>query len=137
MVMYGHRNWCGESRSFYRFNILLTDRNIPAKGGVYVFVRRRFIFFLEPIYVGKAANLKSRLKKHERWGEAYWDLGATEKHILLVKDETNRRKVEEDLIRRLKPPLNKMLSPRGTNDAPKHKDLLKRWSRRNYWKRSN
>ena len=136
MLLFFRHNWKGETRTSYRFRILLTDSSIPNAGGIYVFVRRRYIFWLEPLYVGKAAKLNSRLKEHERWPEAYWRRNATEKHILIVSTEEERRKVEEDLIRALNPVMNRMLKPRSSDDAPNNSDLAKRWNRRLYWKKA-
>lgn len=135
MLLYGRHRWSGETRRRYVFDILFTDSRIPPQGGVYIFVRRRFIFFLIPLYVGKAANLKSRLSKHERWVDAFWKFGATEKHVRLIADEAERQLVEEDLIRRLKPRMNRQLTPRGREDGPNNARLLSRWERRNYWKK--
>tara|TARA_R100001086_G_scaffold203804_2_gene119783 strand:- start:1517 stop:1951 length:435 start_codon:yes stop_codon:yes gene_type:complete len=136
MLLYGFHRWRGETRRKYWFNILLTDRNIPDDGGVYIFVRRRYIFWLEPIYVGKAASLKSRLRKHERWGEAFWTRGATEKHVRIIKHEEARRRTEEDLVRKLRPPLNRQLTPSNPNDAPRNLSLAARWARRAYWRKA-
>ena len=120
MLIFGSHRWRGESGKTYRFNITLTPRGIPQKGGgIYIFVRRRFVFFLQPLYVGKAANLKARHKAHERWWEAYWKHGATERHFMKISTESARKRIEEDLIRGLKPMMNNMLVPRGKDDAPK------------------
>lgn len=135
MLLFGFHNWRGESRRKYRFNVTLTDKGLPNKGGVYIFVRRHYIFWLEPLYVGKAARLKSRLLKHERWGEAWWRRGATERHIALFSTEEKRQQVEEDLVRKLKPVMNAQLVPRSKNDAPNNEKLKQRWTRRSYWKR--
>ena len=136
MFLFRRHRWRGESRASYRFRILLTDKAIANQGGIYIFVRRRYIFWLEPLYVGKAANLKSRLKGHERWPEAYWRGHATEKHVLIEGSEDKRRKIEEDLIRALSPIMNRMLKPNSSEDAPNNPDLAKRWGRRVYWKKT-
>ena len=127
MIPFGWHRWRGETGRKYWFNITLTDRNLPDEGGIYVFVRRRFFFFLEPLYVGKAANLRSRLTGHERWSEAWWVHGATERHLMRVKDRRAHVRIEEDLIRGLKPKMNNVYVPRHANDAPNHPKLKKRW----------
>jgi excinuclease UvrABC nuclease subunit len=71
MFLFGHRRWRGESGTRYRFKITLTENGLPQdSGGIYVFVRRRLGFILEPLYVGKAANLRGRLVGHEKWARA-------------------------------------------------------------------
>ncbi|MGE0186361.1 MAG: hypothetical protein AB7Q23_11270 [Hyphomonadaceae bacterium] len=92
-------------------------------GGIYVFVRRRWAFFLEPLYVGKAHDLRSRLMGHEKWGRAYWYYGATERYVLgPIRDEVDRRRVEEDLIKGLKPRMNDMEIPAAKGaGAPKRR----------------
>ena len=135
LLLFKFHRWKGESRSRYLFRIKLTDNNLPDEGGIYIFVRRHFIFWLEPLYVGKAANLKKRLLRHERWAEAWWSKGATERHVKCIKTERDRQKIEEDLIRRLKPVMNRQLRPRSSEDGPKNENLYKQWIRRIYWRK--
>jgi len=127
MIPFGWHRWRGETGRKYWFKIRLTDRHIPDDGGIYVFVRRRFFFFLEALYVGKAANFRSRLTGHERWSEAWWVHGATERHVMTVPDRREHVRIEEDLIRGLKPKMNNVYVPRHANDAPHHPKLKKRW----------
>ncbi len=133
MIIFGFHRWRGESGRKYWFNITLTDNGLPSDPGIYVFVRRSFIFWLKPLYVGKAASLSNRLRNHEKWPKAWWQLGATERHVARFKTETERRRVEEDLIRGLKPMMNDMLIPRGMNDAPNDAKLLRKWKIRRFW----
>jgi hypothetical protein len=135
MLLFGSHTWRGESRTHYRFKVTLTAGGIPHNsGGIYVFVRRRLGFFLEPLYVGKAADLHGRLIGHEKWSKAYWWYGATERHVLRVATETERRRIEEDLIRGLKPRMNDVMIPNGARDAPSDAKLRWRWFERN-WRR--
>lgn len=134
MIPFGWHVWRGESGARYRFKITLTKKGLPDTGGVYVFVRRRFVFFMEPLYVGKAAGLRSRLVGHEKWGRAYWYYGATERHVLHIPQERERQIVEEDLIRSLKPRMNDMMVPRGARDLPRSGALRKKWMDRNWMK---
>jgi hypothetical protein len=134
MFFFGLHSWRGESGKRYMFRCVLTKKNIPDDGGIYVFVRRQFGFFLHPLYVGKAANLRSRLLGHEKWGKAWWELGATERHIMRVSSESERRTAEEDLIRGLKPRMNDVDIPRNDNDAPNIPSLKRKWEwRRSFW----
>jgi len=78
MMFFGRHSWRGETGRRYVFRCALTKSGIPDdSGGIYVFVKRHFAFFLQPLYVGKAANLRGRLLGHEKWGKAWWILGAT------------------------------------------------------------
>jgi hypothetical protein len=95
---------------------VLTKKGLPQQGtgGIYVFVRRRFGFFLEPLYVGKAHDLRNRLMGHEKWPRAFWYYGATERYILHpIRDEVDRRRIEEDLIHGLKPRMNDVEIPKA------------------------
>lgn len=132
MMFFGLHSWRGESGRRYMFKSVLTKHGLPEdSGGIYIFVRRRWAFFLEPLYVGKAANLRDRVLGHEKWGSAWWVHGATEQHVKQIKSEAERRLVEEDLIRALKPKMNDVHIPRGFNDAPNSEQLRKIWD----WKR--
>lgn len=122
MFFFGPHSWRGESGRRYRFKCVLTEKGLPPDGvgGIYVFVRRRWGFCMEALYVGKAANLRSRLLGHEKWGRAYWYYGATERYVMgPIRDEVDRRRIEEDLIRGLKPRMNDMEIPQAK--APKAK----------------
>ncbi|MGE0594900.1 MAG: GIY-YIG nuclease family protein [Hyphomonadaceae bacterium] len=115
MFFFGSHSWRGESKTRYRFKCVLTKKGLPENGtgGIYVFVRRRWAFLIEPLYVGKAADLRSRLLGHEKWPRAYWYYGATERYVMPVRDEIDRRRIEEDLIRSLKPRMNDMEIPQA------------------------
>jgi hypothetical protein len=134
MLLFGGHVWRGESRARYRFKITLTKKGLPEPGGIYVFVRRRFVFLLEPLYVGKAHSLRGRLLGHEKWGRAFWYYGATERHVIEVNEERERQIIEEDLIRGLKPRMNDMMIPRSASDLPTHRELRKKWMDRNWMK---
>ncbi|KAF0172959.1 MAG: GIY-YIG nuclease family protein [Hyphomonadaceae bacterium] len=134
MLLFGWHTWRGESGARYRFKVTLTKKGLPEDGGLYVMVRRRFVFLMEPLYVGKAASLRSRLLGHEKWGRAFWYYGATERHVLKIKEERERQIIEEDLIRGLKPRMNDMMIPRGAKDLPTHGALRKKWMDRNWMK---
>lgn len=132
-MFFGIHFWRGESGKRYLFSCALTKRGIPDdSGGIYVFVRRRYAFFLQALYVGKAANLRGRLVGHEKWGKAWWILGATERHVMRVPSENERRMIEEDLIRGLRPRMNDVQMPRHENDAPNTPELRRQWQ----WRRA-
>jgi hypothetical protein len=136
MFFFGKHSWRGESGERYMFKAALTNRSIPDEGGIYIFVRRRFAFFLHPLYIGKATNLRSRIFGHERWWEAWWKRGATERHILVVRSGEDRARIEEDLIRYYQPRMNDMLVPRTANDEPHDRTLRKSWRFRRWLKKT-
>ncbi len=132
--IFGWHVWQGESGQGYRFKVTLTRKGIPEGSGIYIFVRRRFGFFLQPLYIGKATSFRSRLYGHERWWEAWWKRGATERHVLLVRTATDRARIEEDLIRRYNPRMNDILIPRNAFDAPANAKLRRAWQWRQWWR---
>jgi hypothetical protein len=123
MFFGGGHSWRGESGRRYKFKCVLTKKGLPPAGvgGIYVFVRRRWGFLMEPLYVGKAADIRGRLMGHEKWPRAFWYYGATERYVLYpIRDEIDRRRVEEDLIHALKPRMNDVEIPLAGHDARKH-----------------
>jgi hypothetical protein len=122
MLFFGAHSWRGQSGRRYRLKCVLTKQGLPpaGSGGIYMFVRRRFAFFLEVLYVGKAHDLRSRLMGHEKWGRAFWYYGATERYVLgPIRDEVDRRRIEEDLIKGLKPRMNDMEIPQAKAAKPR------------------
>jgi hypothetical protein len=110
----------GESGRRYKFKCVLTNKDLPPPGvgGVYLFVRRRWVLFLEVLYVGKAHELRSRLMGHEKWPRAFWYYGATERYVHgPILEENERRLVEADLIRGLKPRMNDQEIPNPLHNA--------------------
>jgi len=131
MFFFGAHSWRGESGRRYRFKCVLTKNGLPpgGVGGIYIFVRRRFGFLMEALYVGKAHDLRSRLMGHEKWPRAFWYYGATERYVLgPIRDEIDRRRIEEDLIRGLKPRMNDMEIPSANAaKSAKRAASLKQW----------
>lgn len=131
MIPFGWHVWKGETGKRHRFRIALFRSDIPSdSGGIYVFVRRSWFFFLKPVYVGKAANLRERLWGHEKWEKAFFNAGATERHFKRVRTESDRQIIEEDLIRGLNPPMNTLLKTGARDDGPSQGRLRKKWLRR-------
>jgi len=133
MIPFGWHVWRGASGNRYRFKITLTRAGVPKEvGGIYVFVRRWFFFFLQPLYVGQATTFRDRLFGHEKWPRAIYKLGATERHLLKVAAQADRDAIEEDLIRALRPPMNNVFIPRGKSDAAVHGRVDRFWWVRNW-----
>jgi hypothetical protein len=103
--------------SRYRFKCVLTKQGLPPEGvgGIYVFVRRRWAFFLEAALCRQGRRPALAPDGPREMGpRAYWYYGATERYVLgPIRDEVDRRRVEEDLIRGLKPRMNDMEIPAG------------------------
>jgi hypothetical protein len=132
MIPFGWHYWRGASKNNYRFKITLTRAGLPSEGGgIYVFVRRWFFFFLQPLYVGQAKNFRERLFGHEKWPRAIYKFGATERHVLRVVTDADRDSIEEDLIRGLNPPMNTVLVVHAGKDRPVHQALDRWWWVRN------
>lgn len=131
MFFFDTHTWRGSSGQRYKFKCVLDKNGMPPAGigGVYMFIRRRWGFFLEPLYVGKAHDIRNRLLGHEKWGRAFWYYGATERYILHpIRDEIDRQRIEEDLIKGLMPVMNdaEMGSANRTQEA-KRDGMLKNW----------
>jgi len=74
--------------------------------GVYIFTGIASDGKWHPYYVGKADSFKTRLVSgHEQWAPAK-NQRATHVHAMVVRDETQRTKIEKELIQKLGPPLN-------------------------------
>jgi hypothetical protein len=125
MILKKRYFWRGESNELYRFKVRQRATDLPERSGIYVFARRRFIFFIKALYVGKAKNLFERVDGHERWTEAR-KKGVNEIHFRHA-DYSKVERIEEDLIRHLKPKLNDIHKPRSSCDAPNHEQLRARW----------
>lgn len=128
MFLFDHKIWRGESGRLYRFKVTLTRKGIPDYGGVYIFVRRRFVFFLKAVYVGKATNFRERLYGHEKFARAVFSYGVTERHVYNIATEHDRAAVEEDLIRALRPKMNDVMMPRSETDKAVHKPVGFGWA---------
>jgi hypothetical protein len=136
MFLFGGRSWRGETGARYKFRCVLTKHGLPPEGtgGIYLFVRRRFHFFLDVLYVGKAHDLRSRLLGHEKWPRAVWYYGATERYVHgPILEESERRLIEEDLIRGLTPPMNDQEIPDAfKSDAPDQPGLRMGWTKKHH-----
>jgi hypothetical protein len=131
MFFFGGHAWRGESGQRYKFKCVLTNKGLPrgGEGGIYIFVRRRWAFILEVLYVGKAHDIRNRLMGHEKWPRAFWYYGATERYVHgPIADEMDRRRVEEDLIRGLAPRMNDVEIPDAAHKrAPVDPRLRRQW----------
>ena len=117
------KSWSGLSGAQYQFwNVAIGDV-LPSEGGVYLVSRELsglagaiYPDGLEAIYVGKAQSLFERmysgLENHHKW-LAMHTAGAQFVGIHLVATETERTRIETDLIQGLNPRLNEQLNALG------------------------
>jgi hypothetical protein len=92
----------GTSHQFWFIDLSLKDLN--SQPGLYMFVRWANQVW-EPLYIGIADDLLTRLTGHERWAEAV-KLGATHLVAQGLAAPAARQKAEQDLIGYWNPPLN-------------------------------
>lgn len=86
------------------FEVLSTESDFPPVGAVYIFTRIKAGRW-EPLYVGKAKDLDSRMSGHEKWQQAL-SLGMAHVHVCRLSREADRVALEQALIDEFDPPLN-------------------------------
>lgn len=91
--------------SFELFKINEVDWNEVA--GVYVFLKENAKNW-SILYIGQASSLKERLSNHERIPDAK-RLGLTHIAATVVRLQSNRDRLEKDLIQQYQPPMNTQL----------------------------
>jgi excinuclease UvrABC nuclease subunit len=88
----------------HEFTVFNPDAAWNEVGGVYIFcgsVKNQW----QPFYIGKTDNFRTRFSSHEVWDKAA-KLGATHIHAMTIPTDAARDKVEQELIKTWKPPLN-------------------------------
>jgi hypothetical protein len=104
-------NWQGASGRWYEFEIARAQRAWEPAGGIYMFVKPHD----QPsqdwggpiaLYAAKTDDFSKSLARHDMWAAAE-NLGAKEIHLLAVKDEAARVRVEKDLLEAQCPILNR------------------------------
>ena len=73
--------------------------------GVYIFAGVNQNNRWQALYVGQASSFAQRMPGHERWAEAV-RAGATKVHALVVRQQADRDRMEQALIRACNPRLN-------------------------------
>lgn len=104
-------NWQGASGRWYEFEIARAQRAWDVIGGLYMFVKPHD----QPthdwggpisLYIAKTDDFSKSLSRNEMWAAAE-NLGAKEIHLLVIKDEQTRARVEKDLLEAQSPILNR------------------------------
>lgn len=103
-------SWQGASGRWYEFEIARAQRAWEQTGGLYMFVKPHdsSLTWGGPIclLISKTDDFSSTLTRHNMW-QAAENLGAKEIHLLVIRDEQTRARVEQDLLEAQQPILNK------------------------------
>lgn len=104
-------SWQGASGRWYEFEVARAARAWEPVGGVYMFVKPHYQqqeMWGGPIclYLGKTDDFSISLTRNDMW-QASQHLGAAEVHLLTIKDEATRERVEKDLLEAQVPILNR------------------------------
>jgi hypothetical protein len=102
--------WFGASGQPYQFGVFDKYAHWNDVSGVYIFASYPGVLgvlnFPAALYVGQCSSFSSRICGHERWGDALLH-GANEVHGLVIHRQSDLDFVELDLIRALRPILNR------------------------------
>ncbi len=112
-------SWRGARGNLYPFDVRQPFDAFPRGGGVYVFAVRPRGADLDhmvraALYVGSTPALAEALEGHPQWREALV-LGASEVHVLAIRNPTIRAYVAGDLEAGLEPTLNEIMLPYGVS----------------------
>lgn len=104
-------NWQGASGRWYEFEIARAQRAWDQIGGVYMFVKPHDQPSLDwggpiTLFVASTDDFSRSLARHDMWAAAE-NLGAKEIHLLVIKDDQTRTRVEKDLLEAQSPILNR------------------------------
>jgi hypothetical protein len=106
-------NWQGASGRWYEFEIARAQRAWEPVGGIYMFVKppeQPGQDWGGPIALlaARTADFAQALARHDMW-QAAENLGAREIHLLAIKDEQTRARVEKDILEAQMPILNRKM----------------------------
>jgi hypothetical protein len=104
-------SWQGASGRWYEHEIARAQRAWEPVGGIYMFVKPQEHPSSEwggPIclFIAKTDDFSVALARHDMW-QAAENLGAREIHLLVIKDDQVRTRVERDLLEAQCPILNR------------------------------
>lgn len=104
-------SWQGASGRWYEFEVVRARRAWEPVGGVYMFVKPHNQPSLDwggpiSLFISKTDDFSTALARHDMW-QAAENLGAAEIHLLVVKDDQTRARVEKDLLEAQSPILNR------------------------------
>lgn len=104
-------SWQGASGRWYEFEIARAQRAWDPTGGIYMFVKPQEQPSLDwggpiSLFIAKTEDFSRTLARHDMW-QAAENLGAREIHLLVIKDDQTRARVEKDLLEAQVPILNR------------------------------
>ncbi len=104
-------NWQGASGRWYEFEIARAQRAWEPVGGIYIFVKPSASQSHDwggPIclFAARTHDFSQTLQRHDMW-QAAENLGAKEIHLLAIKDDQTRARVEKDILEAQAPILNR------------------------------
>jgi hypothetical protein len=104
-------SWQGASGRWYEFEIARAQRAWEPTGGIYMFVKPQEQPSLDwggpiSLFIAKTEDFSRTLARHDMW-QAAENLGAREIHLLVIKDDQTRARVEKDLLEAQVPILNR------------------------------
>lgn len=91
--------------STHEFRVYKPDVNWSEASGVYIFSMRNDNGRWVALYIGQADSFKKRFSNHEKWDGAL-RRGMTHVHAKSVGKQSDRDAIEEELIKKYKPPMN-------------------------------
>ena len=94
--------------SGYDFTVYPPSTTWNDVGGIYIFSGTNHQGKWVAYYIGQAESFQTRLPSHERWNDAV-RLGATHIHAMPVSTESERQRIEAELIHNFQPQLNTQL----------------------------
>ena len=104
-------SWQGACGRWYEFDVARAKRDWEPVGGLYMFVKPHN----QPsqdwggpicLFIAQTDDFSVSLARHDMW-QAAQNLGAAEIHLLPIKDEQTRTRVEKDLLEAQRPILNR------------------------------
>lgn len=104
-------SWQGACGRWYEFEVARAQRAWEPVGGLYMFVKPHDAATQQwggpiSLYLGKTDDFSKALARHDMW-QAAEHLGAREIHLLAIKEEQTRARVEQNLLEAQRPILNR------------------------------
>ncbi len=104
-------SWQGACGRWYEFEVARAQRAWEPVGGLYMFVKPHDAAMLQwggpiSLFLGKTDDFSKTLARHDMW-QAAENQGAREIHLLAIKDEQTRARVEQNLLEAQRPILNR------------------------------
>lgn len=105
--------WTGKSGTKYTFNVYPITEECPDEGGIYVFskaVQNGTAINHTAIYIGRAASFANRFYNHHK-DDCIDKNGANRICLMQVKSDSERVRIETDLLQAIPTKCNEVLNP--------------------------